>query len=44
MCLQLIADELVAKFKWIGQKLGLRKKVDSDSPQSDNMIAAETKM
>lgn len=35
MCLQLIADELVAKFQWIGQKLGIKKNVDSDPQEMD---------
>lgn len=26
MCFQLMADEAVAKFKWIGEKVGLAKK------------------
>ena len=35
MCFQLIADEIVAKFKWIGEKIGLKKKDDEDGEAED---------
>ena len=31
MCFQLIADEIVAKFQWIGEKIGLKKKEAEES-------------
>lgn len=34
MCLQLLADEMVAKVKWIGEKLGLKKK-DEDGEEGE---------
>ena len=36
MCFQLIADEIVAKFKWIGEKLGIKKKEEEEDDKDSN--------
>lgn len=36
MCLQLLADEMVAKAKWIGEKLGLKKKEDEEGDEKED--------
>lgn len=36
MCFQLIADEIVAKFKWIGDKIGFKKKENSEEDEDDD--------
>lgn len=40
MCLQLLADEMVAKVKWIGEKLGIKKKEDEE--EAENMKDEDT--
>ena len=39
MCFQLIADEIVAKFQWIGEKIGFKKQDESgeDGDKSDDV-------
>ena len=36
MCFQLIADEIVAKFQWIGEKIGVKKEEASDDDDDKN--------
>jgi len=35
MCFQLMQDEMVAKFKWIGQKLGIGKKKEDNENKDE---------
>ena len=39
MAFQLIADEIVAKFQWLGEKISARKKQadDGDGDKSDDL-------
>ena len=39
MCFQLIADEIVAKFQWIGEKIGFKKQDENgeDGDKSDDV-------
>ncbi|XP_067928677.1 TWiK family of potassium channels protein 9-like [Watersipora subatra] len=41
MCFQLIADEIVAKFKWIGEKIGFKKK--EEEPESEDAEEGNSK-
>lgn len=36
MCLQLLADEIVAKFKWLSEKFGLKKKEGEEDEKNDD--------
>lgn len=38
MCFQLMQDEMVAKFKWLGQKCGIGKK---NEDKGDAAVSAE---
>lgn len=41
MCFTLMADEVVAKFKWLGTKIGFRKKDDEEGDSGDGNDDAE---
>lgn len=41
MCFQLLADEIVAKFQWIGEKIGLKKKDEEEGESSGDDNDAE---
>jgi len=36
MCIQLLADEIVAKVEWIGEKIGIKKKEIEEEENSED--------
>lgn len=48
MCFQLMADEIVAKFQWLGSKCGVAKKpdpvVDEDDPHKHLPVSRKASM